>query len=91
MVQHEIDNDSGHRDIKPDRHSEASKSAMSIKSRPQRRDDCDDDKGKDRKREQKVREQNHVINRAHPALRSEFYGTLSDGAEQAKMIGQITA
>ena len=64
---------------------------MSIKPRPQCRNYGKDDKRQDRECQQKVGEQDDIINGADPALRGEFDRTFPDGTHQAKMISQIAA
>ena len=91
MVKHEINNDPSHRYVKPDGHGKTSKSAMSVKPRPQRRYNGNDDKRQDRECQQKVGDQDDIINGTNLAFRGKFHRTLADGTHQAKMVSQIAA
>lgn len=61
-IEHEIDNHTGHRNVQPDRHRPAAKTAMSIPSASKGRNESDDYKWQGDESEQDVRNKNRKIN-----------------------------
>jgi hypothetical protein len=62
---------------------------MTIESRSQGWDHCNNHQGQDCESQDQVSDQDHIIKRSHPTFGGESHGAFSDGAEQAEVIRQI--
>src|SRR5438445_3213775 len=62
MVEDEISENTGNRDIQPGRHRPAAETSMSIPAALENRDECNDDQRQCDKREQDVSDENWEIN-----------------------------
>jgi hypothetical protein len=90
LVQHEINDDPGDRNIEPNRHRKSAHSTVTIEARAQGRDHRHNHQRQNRERQEEMRDQDHVVERSHPTLGGEFHRSFADDAEQDKVISQIT-
>jgi hypothetical protein len=90
LVQHEINDDTGDRNIEPNRDCQSAHPTVTIEARAQGWDHRNNHQRQNRERQEEMRNQQDIVERSHPTLGGEFHRSFADGAEQAKVISQIT-
>jgi len=90
LVQHEINDDTRDRNIEPNRQRKSAHSTVTVEARAQGRDHRNNHQRQNRECKEEMRDQDDIIKRLHPTFGGEFHRPFADGAEQAKVISQIT-
>lgn len=84
LVEHQVDNHAGNRDIHPDGISPAGEAAMAVEFVLKRQRECNQNHGHDDRCEHRMRDQDGKVDRTRPAVPSEAHGS------HMKVIVEIT-